>query len=126
MNLEQIDHLAISCQDPDRSKDWYIQVLGFEHIYPDEWNGVPIFLKLGSTALALFPESHSSRLQPNPAKGISHFALRANSQSDFQTAQKELQTHNINFEYEDYEVAHSIYFNDPDGHRLEITTYDTN
>ncbi len=124
MNLEQIDHLAISCTDPEQSKDWYTKVLGFEHIYQGEWNGIPIFLKLGSTALALFPDSHTSRLQPTPAKGISHFALRAATQSDFQTAQKELRSHDIEFEYQDHEMAHSIYFNDPDGHRLEITTYD--
>lgn len=125
MNLEQIDHLAISCQDPERSKDWYTQVLGFEHIYQGEWNGVPIFLKLGSTAIALFPEPHTSRLQPNTAKGISHFALRAESQSDFKTAQKELRDRDIAFDFQDHDISHSIYFNDPDGHRLEIKTYDT-
>ena len=124
MNLEQIDHLAISCTDPERSKDWYTQVLGFEHIYQGKWNGLPIFLKLGSTALVLFPESHSSRLQPNPAKGISHFALLAKTLNEFQTAQQELESFRIKVEFQDHDISHSIYFNDPDGHRLEITTYD--
>ena len=125
MNLEQIDHLALSCKNPEASKDWYVQVLGFEHIYQNEWNGIPIFLKLGSTAVALFPESHSSRLQPNTVKGISHFALLAKTHSDFQAAQQELQAHGIHFIFQDHEISHSIYFNDPDGHRLEITSYDT-
>ena len=47
MTLQQIDHLALSCQDPEASKDWYMQILGFEHIYPGLWDGIPIFLQLG-------------------------------------------------------------------------------
>jgi len=30
----------------------------------------------------------------------------------------------IKFEFQDHEISHSIYFRDPDGHALEITTYD--
>lgn len=124
MNLEQIDHIALSCKNPEQSKDWYVQVLGFEHNYVGAWNGIPIFLKLGSTGLALFPDNHSSRLQPDQAKGISHFALRAGSKRDFQEAKEELRSHGVEFIFQDHEISHSIYFNDPDEHRVEITTYD--
>jgi catechol-2,3-dioxygenase len=30
----------------------------------------------------------------------------------------------IPFEFQDHEISHSIYFRDPDGHRIEITTYE--
>jgi catechol 2,3-dioxygenase-like lactoylglutathione lyase family enzyme len=30
----------------------------------------------------------------------------------------------ISFQFRDHEIAHSIYFYDPDGVMLEITTYD--
>ena len=124
MNLEQIDHIAFTCKNPEASKDWYVEVLGFKHIYQGEWNGVPIFIQLGSTAIALFPETHQSKLQPQAAKGLSHFALRAKTQSDFKDAQEELKAKHIEYQFQDHDLAHSIYFNDPDGHRVEITTYD--
>jgi catechol-2,3-dioxygenase len=28
------------------------------------------------------------------------------------------------FDFQDHDVSHSIYFSDPDGHRLELTTYE--
>lgn len=36
----------------------------------------------------------------------------------------ELKQRGITFEFQDHQAAHSIYFKDPDGHQLEITTYD--
>ena len=52
-----------------------------------------------------------------------HLAFRANREN-FLAAQEELQRHGITFEFQDHEIAHSIYFRDPDGHQLEITTYE--
>jgi catechol 2,3-dioxygenase-like lactoylglutathione lyase family enzyme len=52
-----------------------------------------------------------------------HLAFRANREN-FLTAQGELKKRGIKFEFQDHEIAHSIYFRDPDGHQLEITTYD--
>ena len=52
-----------------------------------------------------------------------HLAFRANREN-FLAAQRELQKRGIKFEFQDHEIAHSIYFRDPDGHQLEITTYD--
>lgn len=39
-------------------------------------------------------------------------------------AQAALRERGIAFQFQDHEVSHSIYFSDPDGHRLEITTYE--
>jgi catechol 2,3-dioxygenase-like lactoylglutathione lyase family enzyme len=52
-----------------------------------------------------------------------HLAFRAD-RKNFHGAQRELEKHGIKFEFQDHEIAHSIYFRDPDGHQLEITTYD--
>jgi catechol-2,3-dioxygenase len=52
-----------------------------------------------------------------------HLALRAN-RKNFLAAQEELKRRGIQFEFSDHEISHSIYFRDPDGHELEITTYD--
>ncbi len=52
-----------------------------------------------------------------------HLAFRANREN-FLAAQRELEKRGIKFEFQDHETSHSIYFRDPDGHQLEITTYD--
>lgn len=38
--------------------------------------------------------------------------------------QHELPGQGIACEFQDHGIAHSIYFCDPDGHQIEITTYD--
>jgi catechol 2,3-dioxygenase-like lactoylglutathione lyase family enzyme len=52
-----------------------------------------------------------------------HLAMRAN-RKNFLAAQEELKRRGIKFEFQDHEIAHSIYFRDPDDHQLEITTYE--
>lgn len=121
MKLEGIDHLAMSVSDIKRSAQWYIDVLGFERLHEGMWDGVPIFIGKGTTALALFPAKSNE-----PARGdirMLHLAMRAN-RKNFLAAQDELKQRGIKFEFEDHEISHSIYFRDPDGHRLEITTYE--
>lgn len=121
MRLEQIDHVALRCASPEASKAWYIDTLGFEHVFPGQWPDGPIMLRLGSTFLALFPERENA---PPPAQGRAwHLAFRAATYADFQSAQTDLQTRAISFKFQDHDISHSIYFSDPDGLLLEITTY---
>ena len=122
MRLEQIDHVALRCASLEATKDWYVSTLGFEHVYRDHGDGVPIFLKLGSTFLTLFPEKASEKPAANGRAW--HLALRAATYADFQSAQAELQAKGVSFQFQDHELSHSIYFFDPDGFLLEITTYD--
>jgi len=55
--------------------------------------------------------------------GVNHFAFRA-SRADFLRAQEELKQRGIPFQFADHVACHSIYFKDPDGPRLEVTTYE--
>ena len=125
MNLDGIDHVALSVRDVERAAQWYIEVLGFERRHEGMWNGIPIFIGKGTTALALFSVRSDPRSTSMPASGprILHLALRA-SRKQFLAAQQELKSRRIDFEFQDHEISHSIYFSDPDGHKLEITTYE--
>jgi catechol 2,3-dioxygenase-like lactoylglutathione lyase family enzyme len=121
MHLEQIGHVALRCASLETTKDWYVNTLGFEHVFAGHGSGVPIIL--GSTFLTLFPQKGDE--QPPPAKGrIWHLAFRAATYADFRLAQTELQARGVSFQFQNHEISHSIYFSDPDGLVLEITTYD--
>ncbi|HST31865.1 MAG TPA: VOC family protein [Chthoniobacterales bacterium] len=124
MELEGIDHVALSVRDVERAAQWYIEVLGFKKLYEGMWHGVPVFIAQGTTALALFPLRQNTNDPEQESKGIRmlHLALRADRRN-FLVAQEELKRRGIKFEFEDHEISHSIYFHDPDGHILEITTH---
>jgi catechol 2,3-dioxygenase-like lactoylglutathione lyase family enzyme len=125
MQLEGIDHVALSVRNVERSAQWYIDVLGFERLHPGMWNGIPTFIGRGTTGIALFPprgQGPKSRPQTDTIDML-HLAFRAN-RKNFLLAQRELKSHGIAFHFEDHEIAQSIYFRDPDGHKLEITTYE--
>ena len=123
-DLEGIDHVALSVRDVERSAQWYIEVLGFERRHDGMWNDVPTFIGKGATAIALFPPRDNSEPTARSAKiDMLHLAFRAN-RKNFLAAQKELKRRGIKFEFQDHEISHSIYFRDPDGHELEITTYE--
>jgi len=123
MELEGIDHIAMGVRDIERSAKWYIDVLGFERLHQGMWNSVPTFIGKGNTGIALFPASHEPKPSSRREIRMLHLAFRANREN-FLAAQRELEKRGIKFESQDHEIAHSIYFSDPDGHVLEITTYE--
>jgi catechol 2,3-dioxygenase-like lactoylglutathione lyase family enzyme len=125
MQLKGIDHVAVGVRDIERSAKWYIEVLGFERLYEGAWHGVPTFVGTGNTGIALFPASPDAKLIPSTHRDVRllHLAFRADRQN-FLAAQQELKKRGIKFEFQDHEISHSIYFSDPDGHQLEITTYE--
>jgi catechol 2,3-dioxygenase-like lactoylglutathione lyase family enzyme len=125
MELEGIDHVAVGVRDIGRSVKWYTEVLGFERLHEGMWNGVPTFIGKGNTGIALFPASADAKSTSSSQRDLRmlHLAFRANREN-FIAAQRELEKHGIDFEFQDHEISHSIYFRDPDGHQLEITTYD--
>jgi catechol 2,3-dioxygenase-like lactoylglutathione lyase family enzyme len=124
MDLEGIDHVALAISNVERSAQWYIDVLGFERRYEDMWDGIPTFIGKGTTAIALFPADSDGRSTSSHRDiRMLHLAFRA-SRENFLSAQDELKRRGIKFEFQDHEISHSIYFRDPDGHELEITTYE--
>jgi catechol 2,3-dioxygenase-like lactoylglutathione lyase family enzyme len=125
MQLEGIDHVALGVRDIERSVKWYVEVLGFERLHEGMWEGVPTFIGKGNTGIALFPAKPDAKSTPLSHRElrILHLAFRAN-RKNFLAAQGELEKRGIKFEFQDHEISHSIYFRDPDGHQLEITTYE--
>lgn len=124
-HIQHIDHIALTVRDVEKSTNWYCEVLGLTHRYPGLWDGVPAMLFIGETGLALFPARTDNPHDPPGSDTIAmmHFAFRA-SRENFEAAQAQLELLNIPFEFQDHDISHSIYFFDPDGHQLELTTYE--
>ena len=122
LKLDELDHIAITVQDVESSATWYQDVLGLERRHEDSWGDYPVFVCAGASGLALFPKDATVE-QPATGHNMRHFAFRAN-RVNFEKARKELQERGIEFEFQDHKIAHSIYFRDPDGYKVEITTYE--
>jgi catechol 2,3-dioxygenase-like lactoylglutathione lyase family enzyme len=125
MKLQHIDHVAITVSDLARSLAWYTDVLGLERRFEDEWGDVPTMVCAGETCVALFPSD-----VPNPQSvpvhetvSMRHFAFRVDREN-FEAAQARFRDRGIGFQSADHGIAQSVYISDPDGYRIEITTYE--
>jgi len=125
MKLQRIDHVAITVSDLKRSLAWYRDVLGLERRYEEAWGDVPTMVCAGETCVALFPADAPDPKTVPVRETISmrHFAFRVDS-ANFEAAQPRFRELGIEFESADHGIARSVYISDPDGHRIEITTYD--
>ncbi len=123
--LEGIDHVALAVRDVQRSLAWYQEVLGLERRFEDVWGDYPAVVGVGTTSIALFPVEGPDPISfiGRDALVMRHLAFRVD-RKNFIEARADLKRRGIAFEFQDHDVAHSIYFDDPDAHEIEITTYD--
>ncbi len=117
--VEQIDHVALTVTDVQRSAAWYHSVLGLERRHQEVWGDYPAVMYAGTTGVALFPLA----LSPEGIETVRHVAFKAD-RANFVRAQEDLKKRGIEFEFEDHTISQSIYLHDPDGFTIEITTYD--
>jgi catechol 2,3-dioxygenase-like lactoylglutathione lyase family enzyme len=121
IKVEALDHVAIPVTDMTRSISWYQKVLGLTRRYEKEWGTDPAFLCAGETCVALLENSKSS-LSPCPAT-VRHFCFRTDRVS-FDESIFTLRAMGIPYSTDDHQISISLYFQDPDGHWIELTTYD--
>lgn len=112
--LQQLDHIALTVRDVDKSVRWYQNVLGLVRQYEEVWGSFPAVLSVSGTSLGPCGPGEIC---------IRHVAFRTD-RGNFDRARNDLAEMGIKIEFQDHEIAHSIYFLDPDGHQLEITTYE--
>jgi len=125
-----IDHLYLTVSDLDRSEKFYdvvMPIIGFRKNR----------FQLGAEPhIQYFNRHFGFVLRParaagphNPyAPGLHHLCLRVDSEQDVHAAAGGLKAHNISVSeprrYPEYAPDYvAVFFNDPDGIRLEITNY---
>jgi catechol 2,3-dioxygenase-like lactoylglutathione lyase family enzyme len=124
-NIAALDHVAIGVADVERSCAFYARVLGFERLFP-EWDR-PVFMGTGAIGVAIFDQDVHAPSRPDdavlPAARILHFAFRVD-RAGLDAARSELAGEDFKLTFTDHGLSHSLYFRDPDGHLVELTTYD--
>ena|SRR5580765_5324683 len=123
--VQGLDHVAIAVSDLQKSAQWYHHVLGLERRYQKAWGEYPVMMCAGNSGVALFPAKANAQqeLEREAEPATRHIAFKVDA-VNYAAAKIALRSRGIVFQEQDHQVSHSIYFADPDGHRLEITTYD--
>jgi catechol 2,3-dioxygenase-like lactoylglutathione lyase family enzyme len=121
IELQGLDHVGINVADLERSAAFYNRVLGFQifHKWKTTW-----MIERAAMRIGLFQRPLAQTIEDiDNTIAITHFAFLT-SAAGFAAAQKQLTALGVNFDPpEDTGIAFSIFFRDPDGHQIEITTY---
>jgi catechol 2,3-dioxygenase-like lactoylglutathione lyase family enzyme len=119
MDLVGLDHYAIAVKDLQRSAGWYCDVLGLHllHRWTTTW-----MVGRGNIKVGLF-----LRPDAEPVTGtalvIQHVAFLVDGDK-LADVQDELTRKGVEVQGpEDTGIAYSCFFEDPDGHLLEVTSY---
>ena len=108
-----IDHLVLHVQDVARAKKFYTELLGMT-VYRE--NDSQAFLHCGHQGVALFKKRGSEPL--TTGNDLNHLALNVES-GTYETLKAELEKNGVTVTGRPGEDR-CIYFNDPDGHRLQL------
>lgn len=122
MYFSQIKETCLYISDLDQTEHFYAGKLGLPVI--SKVNHRHIFFRVGQSVLLCFlPEAtkQEARLPPHFAYGRQHIAFEAPTE-EYQQWKQKLKEENIEITHEQAwkEGLHSVYFEDPDGHVLEI------
>ncbi len=125
--IQRLDHVAFTARDIDGLAEWYTKVFGMERVYAEAWSGRgdPVALCAGDACVALFREREGAELAAEPADPdpSRHFAM-ALDRTNFEQAQRDMHALGIEFRLRNHKVCDSLYLNDPEGHEIELTTYE--
>ena len=130
MKTTGLHHVAIICSDYDRSKNFYVEVLGFSIIqetFRAERNSYKLDLKVGeNTQIELFSFPNPPERASKPeACGLRHIAFKVEDveQTVFYLKSKGLEVENIRVD--EITGKKFTFFKDPDNLPLEIYEYST-
>lgn len=133
--IEQVHHVAYRCIDAKQTVEWYEKHLDMKFILAIAEDEVPstkapdpymhVFLDAGhGNVLAFFelPQQAPMGRDPNTPAWVQHLALKVDSERTLLAAKARLEEAGIDvLGPTDHTLFKSIYFFDPNGHRLELT-----
>lgn len=121
LQVQGLDHVGLAVKDVRKSVAWYRELFGLDRLFEDAWGDFPGVVGIGDTSIAFFPTDHP-RVQLPTGLPIHHVAFRVD-RLNFEAARAMLEEKQIQFEFQDHKLVHSLYFYDPDGHLIELMMY---
>lgn len=134
MNLQGIHHVAYRCNDAKETVTFYQEVLGMDFQLAIAEDQVPstgepdpymhIFMDAGNgNVLAFFelPNSADMGKDPNTPAWVQHIAFRVEDMDALHAAKERIEAAGLDvLGPVNHTIFKSIYFFDPNGHRLEL------
>jgi len=135
MRLKGLHHFAWKCKDAYETIDFYSKILGLPHVHTIEKDYVPstgkyapykhIFFQMeDGSNIAFFDLGDGKGTETTCDDWIVHFAFNVDTKEEIEEWCRHLKDYNIDVigptNHDDW--IYSIYFFDPNGLRLEITT----
>jgi catechol 2,3-dioxygenase-like lactoylglutathione lyase family enzyme len=126
----RLDHLALPVFDAAETYRFYSEVLQLplvDALSGDDWGGKPwlmMFFATGSGQLLALCALRGARRPPADAlpADTRHYAFAVASSAEQETWKARLRRHGVAYSEEDHGRQHSVYFTDPNGMLLEVTT----
>jgi glyoxylase I family protein len=122
-----VHHLALICRDPERTIRFYQELLGFPLVGLFENRDYPgsthFFFDIGHDNLLAFFDFPGLGLEEavESIGGVQHIALSVTTEQ-FDAAKRTLDAEAVEYLGPDRGVTDSIYFRDPDGIQIELTS----
>lgn len=134
MTVQRIHHVAYRCKDAEQTVRWYAENLDMDFVLAIAEDQVPsthapdpymhVFLDAGGgNILAFFeiPNSPPMGRDENTPAWVQHLAFKVDSVATLEATKARLQARGIDvIGPTDHTIFQSIYFFDPNGHRLEL------
>ncbi len=138
MQIEQIHHVAYRCKDAKETVEWYKKMLNMDYTLAFAENHVPsthepdpymhVFIDAGNgNVLAFFelPTQPEMGRDPNTPEWVQHIAFRVKDRDTLVKYKEHLEANGVQvLGVTNHSLFHSIYFFDPNGHRLELAYND--
>lgn len=138
LKIDRIHHVAYRCNDAKETVLWYQKMLKMDFQLAISEDQVPstkepdpymhVFLDAGNgNVLAFFelPTKPAMGRDPNTPSWVQHIAFRVKDRATLLAYKEHLQANGVEvLGVTDHGMFHSIYFFDPNGHRLELACPD--
>jgi catechol 2,3-dioxygenase-like lactoylglutathione lyase family enzyme len=135
--IERLNHFAYRCRDAEETRQFYEDLLGLPLAHVIQQDHVPstgeycpythMFFRMGDGSFVAFfdlGDNVAPAPSPNTPSWVNHVALQVPSEEHLIAAKSRLEKAGVQvLGITDHEIIHSIYFFDPNGLRVELTTW---